>query len=1449
MKNKIAKMISALVVVAMIAAVFPMVTAAEEPQDTLILGMQDDAANLCWFDPDTNDVWKTNILGWNFETLMAYTPDFELYPVLALPGATDEGAEYTADASGLNITFELREGVTFTDGTPMTATDVAFSYQVLGWGLYQTQIMTPLLWTDATFDAWDGGTTHIGVEAVDDNTVIFHLNGPYSMFWYATLGVPIIPSHVWEDHIVAIDDAMLDDFEIPGATESQPDYSYGADNSEKDATIGTGPWMLNYWTQGVGAQIDVYDGYWGTNETITWADVEYPLFPQYLRHIQFKQYGALDVAILALKKGEIHFIPWNIGSGFYNSLKTDPNIGFQIPQDQGFFYTSFNFRKAPMNDLDFRKVVAYCTDKDYIVNRLMGGYGTKGTVPMAITNPFYINNTVPDHVANFNLQAAEDLLDDAGYDDINSDGWRENVDGSPLKISILTPPKDYDPVRADAGIMISKNLKSLGINAESAPTSFDTIVSKAYVSYDFDIYILGWSVGSFPENYLLDFFHSDYDVAVNPAGSNAAGYNNPTADAMMDEMLVTMDNTVRAKMVKDICGIIMEELPYNVLYYRKNIEAFRQSTWQGWLPAFGTVYNGFSLNSLHPPTGGGGSVTPPAPVAGELYARVSLPSNVLAEGDVAGSVYVSQDGMPVNGASVEITSSYDATVIVKTTNANGYANFTDTVPFQSGTASYSVFVESGTKNATAYGETTVIIPPSFNQVNVSAEPPVVAAGADSDVTVTVVDQDGNGVAGVDVYVDTNVMLGAVDDEAKTTNATGVAVFTYTAPVDPIINTNLIDIFKANISVANMLVPEVQQAAIGIGVENPDYDWAQVDVTSVSAYVLDSNATTAQPNETMVWVNVKDFDGVGINAMEVTMELSTADANITVPDATKNTNATGMVNFTIHSETAEAQEFTAIFTVGKAYSTVDTVQLCVVNDSLLANNSLDMFAADVDFDLIAGPDDNIQLTVTVYNKTAQPVNDTAVNMFIPFVSAGVPAHFDDGVYAWYAGDELPNPYDVANNLRTDVAGKITVSMTTSSFKGDFPIAIQMAIGDDLYPADEALVEYLDAGLTIYDAALLQRAPVAVMSSFEMSSTYMSMDSFTTTVTMGFSDVNGALVGSDIQIYNGKGGAKSLQATIATDGDGMVSRNYVAARSNSDATLYMTGLVHDSAYAIGMYNPDVGDYEGGFPFEPAMPYLATSAGLSPLIVSGEASVPLTAVGGAVDLTVEVTDIFGNAVEDAMVYVGTTYGATDENGTAVLTVVAASEGINVYTVSAVKGTNTGSIQLSTFGGVAHMVFSAPTYPVNVTKGAAATIGVTVTNSGPVSGDAVVDLTVDGTVVSSKVVNVAAGGTQAVSFAYVYTGTANTTVMAVADQAAVTLNVITPAVVTPDDGDEGYSMLVVAGAAVAMLVVGLLIGWLVLGKMMGGSKPAAAKPAPKPAPKPAGQPAPKEPEQPKIE
>ncbi|MCK5037721.1 MAG: right-handed parallel beta-helix repeat-containing protein, partial [Thermoplasmata archaeon] len=516
----------------------------------LIIALQDDMQNMNYFDPDTNEVWKSNQLQYNFESLMSYNPDFELYPVLAgVNAAGPHGADIIID--GLNFTVNLRQNATFSDGTPMTSKDVVFSYQTLGWGLYQTPILQCLYWDSETFKDWDGvaNSSHIGVEAVDNYTVKFYLTQPFAMFWFNTLSLPIIPEHIWSDH--------MNPANAPGYDTSldwQLDYSYGSDPSETDATIGTGPWYLESWTPGNGSIIKANENYWDMGGITSWAGIDYPNYPDHVRTINFDIYTQLDVAVQSLQNGDVHHLPWSLSSGYYNQLKTDPGIGIEQPKDQGLFYLSFNQRKGAMADVEFRRAVSYCIDKDYIVDSLMGGYGIKGSVPISVTNDLYVNSSVPDWILGGNLTKANTALNDAGYYDYDGDGWRDMPDGSPLNYNILTPLKDYDPIRADTGLMIEKNLRMVGLNVRSVPTSFDTLVSSAFVSVDFDMYILGWTVGSFPESYLRDFFHSDMDTALNPTGSNAGGYHNVAVDQMIGAMEVEMDTDKRAQYVKDICG-------------------------------------------------------------------------------------------------------------------------------------------------------------------------------------------------------------------------------------------------------------------------------------------------------------------------------------------------------------------------------------------------------------------------------------------------------------------------------------------------------------------------------------------------------------------------------------------------------------------------------------------------------------------------------------------------------------------------------------------------------------------------------------------------------------------------------------------------------------------------------------------------------------------------------
>jgi len=581
---------------------FPVANAPPAAQDTLTVGVQNDTPNLHPWDIATNTIWKSFLWRqWVFEGLYRLHPEWNTtYAVLA------EGNPIV-DMSGLNVTVRIRTGVTFTDGQPMNATDVLFSYQVLA---FNSQLSDPILksivypvavWPrwNATLTTWGAAhLSHVGITATDATTLVFHLRQPYSMFYFGTLLTPIMPVHVWKDHLVQVN---LANYAIPGGTPISPtqpefdlDTGFGSSPSDGQATIGTGPWYLVRWTPLVSAEIRVYAGYWGKSQNIIFQSTVYPFFPLNVRTILFRIYGTLDVAIFALHQGEVHVVPWSLPIGFYNDLKQEAWSGFVISINDRFDYLAFNLRKAPMSDLNFRKAVSRAIDKDFISARLMAGFGINGQVPVSPINPGYINSSA--QTPSFDLSQANAILDAAGY--AYSGQYRTMPGGAPLHLSILAPAKDYDPVRADAGIIISNSLKAVGLNIDSAPTAYDAIMSAVFSAVQFDMYILDWTaLGPYPEKYLDDLFGCG-NFAERGLGDNTPGYCNSQLEAYLATMDNSLNDVARIQAAKDAQGILVKDLPYNTFVVPRNIEGYRADVWCGWTPVWGEIFNSYSIGIL-----------------------------------------------------------------------------------------------------------------------------------------------------------------------------------------------------------------------------------------------------------------------------------------------------------------------------------------------------------------------------------------------------------------------------------------------------------------------------------------------------------------------------------------------------------------------------------------------------------------------------------------------------------------------------------------------------------------------------------------------------------------------------------------------------------------------------------------------------------------------------------
>jgi ABC-type transport system substrate-binding protein len=845
--------------------------AAIDDSRTLFIAVQKDMPDFNAWNLPSNDVWKANVLTPCFEGLSGIDYNLVPYPLLA--------ESWDFDQANLTVTLHLRHGVLFHDLTEMTADDVIFTYRATRSGTpYDSNFV------NAFDNDTDGMVSKAEIEAnvvkIDTYTVRMFMAVSYGQFFRSTLGIPIMPKHIWvPDHYDATTGLLDTLWNDPRATYSTGAYKY------MDGEAGT------Y------RVLQKFDHYWGKDFVTPY--MKFKIYPPNVDFIYFKIYASVDTCILALQAGAVDYNYWPITSGRVAGLQADPNIGLEYLSDNGYYLLDFNMKFEPMNNLSFRKAVSYLMDKDQIVNVYVGGFGRKGT---AVEPPFWgewFNDTVLSYPFDPTFKAPKDLLDAAGYIDINGDGWREMPDGRPMqKITILTPPADYDPVRIRAGQMISKNMRAIGINADSKGIDFSTL-SARMSSYDYQMLTMGWSLTSDPVGNVFDSFGSK---AINnyygwwSTGSPNQYYKdlmgvNTLADArsqalsvQFDELgkkaLQTFNTSEQLLYTRWGEGIVADAVPANVIYYRVNVEA-HTNRWSGWIPFLGSLWysggNIFCLSSLER-TGAAGPTT-----TGSINSATSLPGLVAVGKAASGFVKaVDKLGYPAAGASVALT--VDglaglATVTVSpatgTTDAKGVLEFTVTGTGE-GYSNVNVTVsKSGAESKNSVTIKAVNEFPPTLYLTVKPVKSVLRAGETTTVNLKVVDDKGAAVEGVNLTIDPNLIgYGFVENNYSMTNALGVASTIYHAPAT-IQQLNAHETLSLFYAAAKTGYASVSAPAANMIIYNPAApNWKSAKVWSVG-----TTALTAAANQTTVQIQAINDTGVVLTSHR--LEVTYSDPSIVV----------------------------------------------------------------------------------------------------------------------------------------------------------------------------------------------------------------------------------------------------------------------------------------------------------------------------------------------------------------------------------------------------------------------------------------------------------------------------------------------------------------------------------------------------------------------------------------
>ena len=513
-----------------------------------------------WFN-STYEIWAINY-DFLFSTSGSMKPALDL--VTEFP--TQQNGGISAD--GKVWTFHLRPNVKWSDGQPLTADDVAFTYNYV----VQNHMANMAV-------------TTVGIEkavVVDPLTVKIICSRPKADMEHIFL--PILPKHIWEK----VDPKV-----------AQTNYN------SKPPIVGSGPFITTVFKKGSYIQMDRNPYYWGPKPAVD--------------QILFLTYTNADSMTADLKSGGID-AAWGIPQAQFDSLSSVKSIKPVAYNFMNWDYMSINcftgksLGNPVLKDWRFRNALNYAIDRNTLCRIAYSGKATPGTTilpPSTWTDPDFHWQPPTGTLYTFDLAKANQLLDQAGYAK-GADGIRE-YQGKPITLrlwaSTESAPEQSD-VKLIAGWLQQLGLKiTLGVLDSGALESrIWNFQGDAYVP-DFDLYVWDWAGYGDPGQTL------SAETGAQIGNTNEPCWANTQYDDLNTRQASTIDPNARKDVIYQMQQIMYEQTPWVVLAYPQYLEAYNTSRWTGWYqiedgrgPAFNTTGNVQSYLDLKPAAKAGSSV-------------------------------------------------------------------------------------------------------------------------------------------------------------------------------------------------------------------------------------------------------------------------------------------------------------------------------------------------------------------------------------------------------------------------------------------------------------------------------------------------------------------------------------------------------------------------------------------------------------------------------------------------------------------------------------------------------------------------------------------------------------------------------------------------------------------------------------------------------------------------
>jgi oligopeptide transport system substrate-binding protein len=475
-----------------------------------------------------------NMIMHAFETLLIVDKDNKIVP--------GQAETYDISKDGLTYTFHLRDGLKWSDGTPLTANDFVFSWKRLS----DPNVAAPygedmLGYVKGYQEAVAGNIDALGVSAPDDKTFVVELSVPCVYFLKIVTHATMVP----------VQKASV---EANGEQWSLKPETY----------VSNGPLKMIDWVPGSHITFSKNENYWNADKVT-------------LNTLKFVLMEDSNAAYSAYRTGEVAMIK-DVPTEEIPSLKGKEE--FHVEANVGISYLDFNNQKEPFTNSDVRKALSLAIDRDYVSNTVMQGIGAPAGnfVPQGVSDAeagtYFEDVTRKNNGGDFfniknheaDLAKAKELLANAGYPDGK---------GFPV-VEYMTNDAGHNKAVAE---YLQSCWKELGVKMDIKIVEWGTFAPTRRAG-DYLTARDAWSLDYDDPSNLLNLMKST-------SGNNNAQYKNPALDKLLDEANATLDVKEHYAKLHEAENMILEDAAIAPLNYRNEFWLQNPKLKGTWYSPFG----------------------------------------------------------------------------------------------------------------------------------------------------------------------------------------------------------------------------------------------------------------------------------------------------------------------------------------------------------------------------------------------------------------------------------------------------------------------------------------------------------------------------------------------------------------------------------------------------------------------------------------------------------------------------------------------------------------------------------------------------------------------------------------------------------------------------------------------------------------------------------------------